>query len=156
VSGASEVELNWEQLKRQEKGGEPESALAGLPRSLPAVARAQEVQRRLIRAGFDWPTRAAVLAKLDEELAELRAALQDPVGLEQELGDVIFMLTRLATDAGFEAEQAVHGAIRRIGARFEHLERAARASGRPLAAHSETELLGLWREAKALERREPG
>ena len=150
VSGAGEVELNWEQLKQQERGG-PAPLLAGIPRAMPALSRAQELQRKLKRAGFDWPDRAGVLVKLDEELAELRASLDTPSALEGELGDVLFMLARLAGDAGLEAERALEGTIRRVAARFEYVEQALAARGQTFTDLPLDEVLELWQRAKSTE-----
>lgn len=151
VAGAEEVERNWESLKRAEKGAE-RSILDDLPRHRPALARAQEMQRRLIQAGFDWPDRRSVLAKLAEELHELSAALDDPAALSGELGDALFMLARLATDAGIDAETALSGALERIRSRFSYVEQQARTRGLPLRALPVDELLRLWEEAKTRER----
>lgn len=152
VSGADEVELNWEQLKEAEKGV-AESALDRMPRALPALARAQEVQRRLARAGFDWPDRAGALAKLDEELAELRLALADAEegAAQSEFGDVLFMLAKLAQDDGIDAEAALRAATMRVDRRFRFVEQAVTNSGAAMKETGLDRLLDLWQQAKQAE-----
>jgi MazG family protein len=147
VRDAAEVERNWERLKRAEKEHQP-ATLEGVPRSMPALAQAQEVQRRLTQAGFDWPDRRGSLAKLDEELGELRASLDDRRTLEGELGDVLFMLAKLATDAGVDAETALRGTIRRVGDRFHRVEELAAARSTTVDALGPDAQLELWKRAK--------
>jgi tetrapyrrole methylase family protein/MazG family protein len=150
VANAADVERNWEQLKQAEKGSAP-STLGSVPLSLPALARAREVQRKVSKAGFDWPRPDGALAKLDEELSELRAVLDDPVELAKELGDVLFMLVKVAGDRGIDAEAALRGTIERVVSRFEYLERAAAASGTGVGDLGIERLLELWEEAKRAE-----
>ena len=154
VSGPREVQQNWDRLKLAEKG-RADSVLDRIPRSLPALARAQEVQRKLHNAGFDWPGRQGSLTKLDEELAELQAALDEPEKLAAELGDVLFMLAKLATDAGVDAEAALRGTLERTSKRFRYIEGTAAARGIEVSDISLEEQLGLWAEAKCAEREAP-
>ena len=148
VAGAREVQKNWDELKRAEKG-ERTSALDGVPKSLPALLAAQEIQRRLKKAGFDWPDRRGVDAKLDEELAELKGAPPDRA--VDELGDVLFILARLALDAEADAEEALRGTNARVTARFRYVETQVREDGRSMKEMPLSELLALWDEAKAAE-----
>jgi MazG family protein len=151
VSGAAEVELNWEALKVAERGS-ARSAVDGVPRALPALARARELQRKLVRAGFDWPDRAAVQAKLSEELLELQQALGNPLSVAEELGDVMFMLVRLGSDEGVDAEAALRAATTRVERRYRWVERRAEALGLVASSLPVERLLELWREAKEAER----
>ena len=156
VSGAREVQQNWERLKLAEKG-RAESVLDRIPHSLPALARAQEVQRKLHNAGFDWPDRQGSLTKLAEELDELQAALDEPERLAAELGDVLFMLAKLATDAGVDAEAALRGTLERASTRFRSIERTAAERGIEVSELSLEEQLRLWGQAKCAEREgQPG
>lgn len=148
---AADVERNWEQLKEAEKEAGPESVLAGVPRTLPALLAAQELQRRVRRVGFDWPDRDAMIAKLREELGELRAA-RSRAEIADELGDVLFMLAKLGLDAEVNAEDALRAANRKFTRRFQLLEAAARADGLDLAQLSTEELLERWRRAKEADR----
>ena len=149
VANATEVEWNWEQLKSAEKG-ERASVLDGIPRSLPALMAAQEIQKRLKKVGFDWPDHRGVDQKLSEELAELRDA-PSPVAAAAELGDVLFILARIGLDAGSDAEEALRGTNSRVTERFRFVEARVRERGKQLEDVSIAELLRLWDEAKAAE-----
>lgn len=150
VGSAEQVEINWERLKLSEKGRSP-SLVDNIPRSLPALARAQEVQRSLAGAGFDWPSKQGAWDKLEEELAELRGARSDAGALAAELGDVLFMLAKLATDAGLDAESTLRRSIQRVSARMRFVEQAAAARGADIKALSLEELVGFWEQAKQAE-----
>src|SRR5207249_972037 len=108
VAGSDEVLVNWEQLKRQERP-ERESVLDGVPVHLPALLKALEVSKRVVKIGFEWPTLEDVLAKVDEEVAELREAL--PRGsrqeLEGELGDILFTVVSVARYLKIDPEEAL-------------------------------------------------
>ncbi len=137
----------WQQIKRAERG-EASSILAGVPTTLPALAYAQTVQERAMRAGFRWPRLEDVLAKLGEEVAELRRAATR-AEREQEFGDVLFVLVNAAHHLGINAEDALRTAARKFVRRFTELEALVRTRGLDLAALPLAELEALWREAKA-------
>jgi tetrapyrrole methylase family protein/MazG family protein len=149
VDGAEEVLRNWEALKAKERAdrGNSESALDGVPDSLPALAQADEFQSRAGRLGFDWPDRDGVLDKLREELGEVEAA-ETEEEQARELGDVLFTLANYARWLGVDPESALRGANRRFYRRFQHLELAAESGGRPLNELSLDELNQLWAAAK--------
>ncbi len=138
----------WQQIKRAERG-ETSSILAGVPVTMPALAYAQTIQERAMRAGFRWPRLDDVLAKLTEEIAELQGAATREER-EQEFGDVLFALVNAAQHLGINAEDALRTASRKFVRRFAALETLARARGVDLAALPVTELEALWREAKAI------
>ena len=122
VAGSAEVLANWERIKRAEKGERPEASRLGeVPVSLPALARAQTIQRRAARAGFAWDDVDGAWAKLDEELAELRAA-GTPPERAHELGDVLWMAGVLGTYMNVDAEDALRGTARKFVGRFRALE----------------------------------
>jgi len=146
VSGATDVEVNWEALKKAEKG-ERISVLDGVPRSLPALTMAAEIQKRMKKSGFTWPDRTGVEAKLTEELSELQQAAT-PEEAADELGDVLFVLAELASWHGATAEDALRGTIGRVEARFRYLEDRVRARGLAILDVPLDELVGLWNEAK--------
>jgi len=150
VASADEVERNWERLKGAEKTGRT-SVLDGVPRSLPALTAAREIQRRLKKVGFDWPDRQGVEAKLTEELAELRQA-QSRLEASEELGDVLFILTRLGLDLGADAEEALRETNARVTTRFRYVEERVRDRGNDLRELPLPDLLALWDEAKSAER----
>jgi uncharacterized protein YabN with tetrapyrrole methylase and pyrophosphatase domain len=150
VAGTSDVVRNWDQLKAAERRHQPApaSALDGVPKSLPQLKRAAELARKANRAGFDWPTREGTLQKVREELAELLAA-SSLAERREELGDLFYILAKLAWQEGIDPEEALRAANRKFTERFIALEQIARERGwtaltdRPLA-----DLESAWTEAK--------
>lgn len=118
---SAEVLHNWEILKQEEKVEQSTSLLDGIPMALPALARSQKIQDRVRKVGFDWPDIQGVLAKLDEEVAELRAAASQEER-QWELGDVCFLLANLASWLEVDAESALREANLRFSNRFDRLE----------------------------------
>lgn len=146
LESAGEVVEQWDRLKRDER--EPaSSALAGVPRVLPALAYAQELMSRAGRAGFEWPDKGDVLLKLAEEIAELERA-EDQRQRTEEFGDVLINLVNYARFSGIDAEEALRLAANKFRARFEKVETMARAAGRPMTEMTIGELLELWAKAK--------
>jgi tetrapyrrole methylase family protein / MazG family protein len=155
VSGTEEVLDNWERLKRQEhqeRGNPRTSLLDGIPRSLPALQRAEKMQRRAAKVGFDWSEPAGARAKLKEETEELDAAIRsgNREELFHEAGDVLASAVNLCRLLGVEAEQALREANRRFEQRFRHIEDVARSGGRSLHELTLPEMDEIWEEAKAL------
>jgi MazG family protein len=155
VSGAAHALANWEMIKQNERKSKPgdASSLAGVPRALPALQRAQRLAQKAISAGFRWTDEGGAFGKLAEELGELERELgadeRDAARLESELGDVLFAGAILGQYLGLDAEKALRGA----STRFEHRFRAMEASaGGPLRGRSLEELLSLWKAAKAVAR----
>jgi MazG family protein len=150
VETPREVVDRWEQQKRKEGKG----ALQGVPRQLPALLRGQRIGEKAARIGFDWPDRGGVEAKIDEERAELDAAIAsgDRTAMQDELGDVLFAYCNLARHLQIDAEQALRGTLDKFQRRFEHVEtQAERVHGRQGKA-ALAELEDWWVEAKARER----
>ena len=154
VQDAAEVIVNWDAIKRREKAAKPQSALDGVPKGLPALLRANKLQMKAAKVGFDWDDVAPVWAKVAEELGELREAaeLGDKAKIEDELGDVIFAAVNLGRFLGVEAEVALNGTNNKFVRRFQQVEAAIRTKGLKwkdldLAAMDE-----LWEAAKATER----
>jgi len=168
-----EVVHRWEQIKRQEKtdrseNGEDESALEGVPKSLPALLRAYQLQVRAARVGFDWPDNEPgyeqVVGKIREELREVDEARAEAVRngseaarqrLADEIGDLLFALVNLARIVKVNPEEALRRAANRFSDRFDFMERTAKASGRTLGDLTLPEMDRLWDEAKAAERKGP-
>lgn len=146
---AAEVLRKWDDIKRAEKGAAPASVLDGLPKGLPALMRAQKVQKKAARVGFDWDDAAPVFAKVREELAEVEATVGDPAKLEEELGDVLFSVVNLARKLKVDAEPALHRATEKFSARFRAVEALARERGLVLDGMTLAELDLLWDEVKA-------
>ncbi|HUE85347.1 MAG TPA: nucleoside triphosphate pyrophosphohydrolase [Vicinamibacterales bacterium] len=144
----------WEDLKageRQTAGMPGTTTLSGVPRTLPALLRAYELSSRAAAVGFDWVTPGDVIEKIEEEIAELKAAAQheqDPRRVEEELGDALFALTNLARKLGVEPEAALRMANDKFQRRFETLERTALAEGQQLRQLSLSQLESYWQRAK--------
>jgi tetrapyrrole methylase family protein/MazG family protein len=153
VGTAAEALAQWEAIKKAEHNGPPRSALAGVPRSLPALHRAQRVQHKAARVGFDWASAPDALDKVHEELGEVTEALRrnDAGALRDELGDLFFSVVNVARLASVDPEGALQAAVERFGRRFASMEEAARSGGRELAGLSPEDLEQLWIRAKSLE-----
>ncbi|MBN1606063.1 MAG: nucleoside triphosphate pyrophosphohydrolase [Polyangiaceae bacterium] len=158
VGGSAEVLRNWETIKAQEKHKE-RALLDGIPRSLPALRRAQTMSERVSRVGFDWEDTAGSRRKVDEELGELDEALAsgDTGRVESELGDLLFALVNFARHAGVDAELGLRKSADRFHERFAHVERRVKAEhggwprgadGKPGPGLPLCVLDGYWEEAK--------
>jgi tetrapyrrole methylase family protein/MazG family protein len=146
---AGTVIANWEQIKREEKGRT--SVFDGVARSLPALAYAQHLARKAAKVGFDWPDVAGPLAKVDEELAELREAIAsgDPDRIADELGDLVIAAVNVARHASVDAELAARAAAAKFRRRFEAVEVLAAGRQVDLRAADLATLDALWDEVKA-------
>jgi MazG family protein len=144
---------NAKAAERAEKQGGDQSVLAEVPLGLPALTRSAKLQRRAARVGFDWPEVGPVLAKLEEEIAEVRAELAAgaPERLEDEIGDLLFAAVNLARHLGVDGETALRQANRKFERRFRAVEAALRTAGRDLESASLDEMEALWQTAKAAE-----
>jgi ATP diphosphatase len=149
-----EVNAAWERIKREEKvrkqEAPPESLLDGVPLALPALIRAEKLQSRAARAGFDWKTPQPILAKLREELAECEAALEagSESAVMDEIGDLLFTVANLARRVGVDPEAAARGANAKFERRFRAMEADATASARDMKTMSLDELEALWVASK--------
>jgi tetrapyrrole methylase family protein / MazG family protein len=150
------VTKQWAQIKAQEKSdGVSNPALGRLPKSMPALARAQAVSERAARLGFDWPNIEPVWQKVEEELTELKAACAsgDRQRTAEELGDVFFSLVNIARFLELQAEEVAGQATHKFIERFNHVESQLRQAGKSPDQSTLQEMDRLWDEAKALERR---
>jgi tetrapyrrole methylase family protein / MazG family protein len=154
---SSEVLKNWAQLKAKEKqaaakGSESSSSslLQGVPRNLPALLEAYQMTRRAAQVGFDWDSAEGIFDKLEEEAAELRAALDssDRRAIEEEVGDLLFSLVNLARFLKLDPEVTLRSANLKFKNRFEQMEAEALHEGRSLSEYSKEELELLWSSAK--------
>lgn len=146
-----EVLANWEEIKKKEKGYEErKSVLEGVPRHLPSLLRAHSLQERAARVGFDWSRIDEALPKLDEEMAEFKEALkkEDPAGIEEELGDIFFMLVNLSRFLGVNPEDALRKTISKFVRRFRYIEEHAADAGKSLNDMTLDEMEKLWQESK--------
>ena len=149
---SQQVLANWDVLKRREKGQRSTAdAVEAVPHTLPALWRAEKIQSKTAKAGFDWTSSLQALDKLEEEVRELRAALEAgqaadaPHGIREELGDALFILCKIAQMSGVDPEDALHRACDKYQGRF---RRVADAAGRPLNTYTEAEKIALWEQAK--------
>lgn len=149
VSGTGQILENWDNLKRAEKGQQTHTdALNSVARSLPALWRAEKVQKKARKAGFDWDDPAAPLDKIGEELEELKQAIQNQSNVEEELGDLLFAAVNLSRFVGVDSEKALTAATDKFIRRFAQVEELAKKQGRAMETMSLDELDKLWDEAK--------
>ena len=149
VSDTGEVLNNWEALKRTEKGQKTTTdSLEAVARSLPGLWRAEKVQKKAAKAGFDWPDVSGALDKLSEEIAELRRAVDEGSNVAEELGDVLFSAVNVARFVQTDPEQALTGATDKFIRRFRRVEEQALENGRSLTDMDLSELDKLWEQAK--------
>ena len=156
VADSAEVVRNWQEIKRNEKeNGRRESVLDAVPAGMPGLLRAYSVSERAARARFDWKDLSAVMEKLEEELAEFRAAAAagDAEQTSREFGDILFTLVNVARFSGVHPESALTASVRKFERRFRDLEKAAAAGGQAVADVPQEEKDRIWDEIK---RREPG
>ncbi len=144
----------WETQKSAERAARAQSgALAGVPVGLPALTRALKLTNRAARVGFDWPDAEQVLAKLDEEIQELRAELSaaDPVRLTDEVGDLLFVLANLARKLNLDPEACLRHANEKFSRRFNAMENEFEAQAKSLAELSLQDMEAGWQRVKAAE-----
>lgn len=146
---SEDVLVHWEENKKKE-GKERESVLDGVPRALPALYRAQRLQDKVSRVGFDWERIEDVFKKLDEELNELKTALgkKDQRAIEDEMGDIFFVLVRISNFVGVTPEDALRKTISKFINRFKHIEMRSSEQGRKLSDMTLEDMNILWEESK--------
>jgi MazG family protein len=152
VSGASDVIRNWDRLKRKENGKQArESILSGVPESLPALLYALKIQSTASRVGFDWERPDQVREKIDEELAELSAAMdgENSRDIGDEIGDILFTVVNLARKLGVDPEAALRRSNRKFARRFHVIEQTAAQDGKRLSDIPMDEKEAIWQAAKA-------
>ncbi len=149
LADAGAVVRRWQEIKLQEKGGKENDRFA-LPPGLPALMKAQKVQKRAAAVGFDWPHVNGALEKVAEELKELEEARAGETKgrVAEEYGDLLFAIVNVARFLGVDAEQALAAAVRKFIHRFAYIERKVQATGKHFEAFSLEELDIFWNEAK--------
>ncbi|MBD3393242.1 MAG: nucleoside triphosphate pyrophosphohydrolase [Chitinivibrionales bacterium] len=147
---SKEVLANWELIKKQEKGDTRKYLVDGIPVNLPALFRAEKMQRRVARVGFDWKDITPVLDKVEEEFGEFRAALahNNQAHAEEELGDILFALVNVARHKGICAEEALRHTVNKFARRFRYIEEQYQRSGKKLEDASLEDMDALWEESK--------
>ncbi len=143
------VLVSWEQLKRREKGQNTVAdSMDSVARSLPSLWRAEKLQKKAAAAGFEWPDVQGALDKLEEEVAELRRAVEEDGDVPEELGDVLFAAVKVGRFCACDPEDAVNGTCEKFIRRFRAVENGAAAQGREVSQLSLEEMTALWNEAK--------
>jgi tetrapyrrole methylase family protein/MazG family protein len=154
------VVIQWDRIKQQERkntslGQEShKSVLHGIPRHLPALQRAQKVQDKAAKAGFDWPSAKGILDKIEEELMEVRQAMTagDKTAAGEEIGDLLFAVAKLSRFLGLPPEEALHKTTDKFSRRFLCMERWLQEQGKSMESSTLAELEPLWQRAKSEER----
>jgi len=149
VSGASEVEKNWEHLKIKENNGY-KPVLSGVPSSLPATIKANRIQEKVRGVGFDWEKREQIWDKVAEEMGELKNEVENSnqENIESEFGDVFFSIINACRLYGIDPEAALEKTNRKFIRRFNYLENQTMRKGKSLHDMSLDEMNVIWEEAK--------
>jgi MazG family protein len=150
AADSNAVLRQWEQIKRAEKGG-ASGVLDHIAEALPALLKAQTVQKKAARVGFDWPDVEPVFGKFAEEVDEVREAIADgdTSALESEIGDLLFTAVNLARKLGVDAETALAGSTNRFISRFQAIESELHAAGRKVEETTLEELDRIWEKVKS-------
>lgn len=149
VSDTKQVLDNWDKLKRKEKNQQTHTdALQAVARSLPAIWRAEKVQKKAAKAGFDWPDAAGPMDKLSEELEELKQAVAQGTNVEEELGDLLFAAVNLSRHLAVDGEMTLNAATDKFIRRFAAVEQLAAEQNRTMEQLSPQELDKLWNQVK--------
>jgi nucleoside triphosphate diphosphatase len=161
IADAAEQTHAWERQKAEERAaaasarGEKPSALDGVTGGLPALTRAEKLQRRAARVGFEWPEPTQMLDKIAEETAEIRAALEQNApkdSISEEIGDLLFSVVNLARHLEIDSETALRAANRKFERRFRKVEELLTAQGKEPAGSTLDEMEATWTQAKTEER----
>jgi MazG family protein len=149
VSGASQVEENWEHLKIRENNGY-KAVLSGVPSSLPAIVKANRIQEKVRGVGFDWEKREQIWDKVIEEVTELKEEIKErnTETIESELGDVLFSIINASRLYGIDPEAALEKTNRKFIKRFNYLENQTLVKGKSLHDMTLDEMNVIWEEAK--------
>jgi tetrapyrrole methylase family protein/MazG family protein len=153
VKDIGEIKSNWEEIKKHEKDIQDidQSLFSRIPKSLPPLLKAQKITKEASKVGFDWRDIEGVLKKIDEELAEFRAALRsnEKEKLKDEIGDVIFSLVNLSRFVEVSADEALRSSIKKFTERFSHIEEKLKEQGKTPSEATLEEMDHLWNESKA-------
>lgn len=149
---AEQVKERWDEIKKEENKDKtaPESVLDKVPKSLPSLMQAEKLQKKASKYGFDWDNPEQVFEKLQEELNELHDAYKekDKEHISEELGDVIFVLSRLASHLDISADESLRKVNNKFRRRFGFIEKALKETGKTLETSSVAEMEEKWQEAK--------
>jgi tetrapyrrole methylase family protein / MazG family protein len=156
VDSVEDVWKNWDTIKKKEKldagkSDENISLLASVPKHLPALLRAEKLQKRAARSGFDWDNMDDVWAKVKEEVEELKEQIdqKDEAGIKDEFGDCLFALVNVARKLGIDAEDCLQGTNKKFFKRFAYVEEKTIEQGKTLEESTLDEMDQLWEESKS-------
>jgi tetrapyrrole methylase family protein/MazG family protein len=154
VDSVDDVITNWEVLKREEKGKQRESVLDGMPKHLPSLSKAYKLQHKAAKVGFDWTEVSSIWEKLKEEVAEVDQAIESGVkeDIEDEFGDVLFVIANLSRFYKINPEVALNGANNKFISRFTYIEKELERTGEKIEESSLAKMDDLWNKAKERER----
>lgn len=144
------VLLQWDEIKRSEKGAEAEAYLHNVGKGLPALMRAAKLQKKAAKVGFEWPDQSNVIAKIHEELAEVETAINQQASgsIAEEMGDLLFSVINLARVQGLDPEVTLASANAKFEKRFEMMEKQLIELGTPLGSAHAKQLQAAWTYAK--------
>ena len=152
VGSSEEILRNWDELKRKEKHQETDtSALESVAKSLPGLIRAEKLQKKAAKVGFDWENAQGALEKVEEELDEVKQAVAGDGDPEEEIGDLLFAVVNVARHLKVDPERAMEKTCNKFVRRFAEMERQARQENKALSDLSLTELDTLWNRSKEKE-----
>ncbi|MFN3533036.1 MAG: nucleoside triphosphate pyrophosphohydrolase [Candidatus Brocadia sp.] len=146
-----EVIRQWEEIKKKEKGGEERKFIVdGLPKHLPALQKAQKLQKKVAKVGFDWTNIQDVIAKVDEELGEVKEAIREnkPENIEEEVGDLLFSIVNLARFLKLDTENVLHKTIYKFVDRFKKVETELASMGKDIEKCTLEEMDVIWNKVK--------
>ena len=148
---SEEVIHQWEQIKKQEKGYEERKFIVdGLPKHLPALQKAQKLQKKVAKVGFDWTNINDVIAKVEEELAEVKEAIREnkPENIEEEVGDLLFSIVNLSRFLKLDTENVLHKTIYKFVERFKKIETELASMGKDIEKSTLEEMDAIWNKVK--------
>ena len=148
VDGTSGVLTQWEEIKDAEKGESKKHFLDAVPLALPGLMRAQKIQKKVAKVGFDWEELAQVFEKIREEVDEVGEVLGDNEKLGEEIGDLLFAVVNLARKSGMDAEEVLAAANEKFIGRFAKVEESLNSEGKSLKEASLEEMEAAWQNAK--------
>ena len=154
VTGSKDVLTKWEEIKNTEKKNGKRSVVDGVPKHLPALMKAHQVQSRAARVGFDWSAIHDVMAKLEEELEETKEAMRsgDREHIAEEIGDLLFSVVNLSRFQKLHAEELLAATVRKFSRRFQGVEALVQAEGKLMTECTLAELDAFWDKVKLQEK----
>lgn len=156
VRDEADVMVNWEEIKKQEKQADDSSLLDDIPKPLPALSKANKLQKKAAKTGFDWSNVQDIWDKVQEEMkefsSEISEAEQNSKKMKEEFGDLLFALVNIGRFYKIEPEEALAMTNAKFYRRFTHIEQSAKRMGKDLESMTLEEMDDLWNEAKDIER----